>query len=261
MTDPTLPGLDEDDAPPPAGHNNPPPYDEAALEKTKSTVDKFLAAADVWRKTEITSEKMAGQLGDMITGLRELGAQVEAERKAAKKPHDDAGKAVQAVYVPMTDRVDRALDTCLKRLKVYVDKRKAEDEAKRQKEIAEAAEAERLAKLAAMDAAQTGSVEDEARAAEQAKEAEAKAKAAAKPVSGGVKSASGGGRTVAERSRMTVEIDRKRLSSLFLHYQHDHEVFEVLQKLANREANSAAFPKDGSGNIPACTITKTTSLA
>ena len=176
------------------GHNNPPPYDPEALSEHKSKADEFLAVTQQWLGLEkIETEEHAAQVTDQLDGLRGLYKKVDGARKAAKKPHDDAGKAVQAAYSPILTKLQRAADALKPKLGAYVEakarreaeaKRKAEDEARR-----EAAAAER----ALREAEASGDISAQVEAEEKAKAAEKAAKEAQKAPDTRVRSASGAG--------------------------------------------------------------------
>lgn len=222
-------------SPPPAGHNNPPPFDPDVLADLARRTDEFMAAStDIRRKAvPIQSEEHAALLTDHIGGLRGLTKQVDDARKAAKKPHDDAGKAVQEAFLPLLDRIKRALDFMLAEQTVWISK-KAEEERKRKAEeerIAreKQAEADRLAR----EAAASGDFDAEAKAEAARKEAEQLAKQAAKPATVNQGSATGAARTIG-----LVKVREARITNinlLFLHYRDRPEVAEVLLRLANAD--------------------------
>lgn len=252
MNKPVLPNeTTPDPGPNPAtgiGGNNPPPYDIEKLAELKATADEFLKGADIWRTTDVTSEALAQQLTDMIAGLRANAKAVDAARVAAKKPHDDAGKAVQAAFSPVLDRYKRALDVLLGKMTAYQVRKQAEERERQriEKEKADALAAE--ARMKAMEAEQSGGIDAQLEAEAAQKAAEKAQKAASKETKVNVGSASGAGRTVSLRTRKVVTITNIR--HLFMHFQENERVIEVLQAVATAEANS----KDFAGTIPGCTI-------
>jgi len=263
MIEPTLPD-DPIDAGPNLntgiGGNNPPepmPYDEDVFDTLKKKTDDFLAVSNQWVKIEITTETLAEQIADQIAGLRKVHKSVEDARKSAKEPYIKKGKEVDAAFNALKGLIEASAKTLKPRLEAYITKRAAEDEAKRQEAIAKAKQAEDDARRKAFDAAQSERIEDQVDAEKAEKAAAKQAKAAAKPVSVAVKSASGGGRTISQRKRKVCEITNIR--ALFLHMQEAPEVRDVLQRLANAEANTAGFTLDD--KIPGVKITETTSIA
>ncbi|MGB0854917.1 MAG: hypothetical protein ACPGSI_16595 [Pikeienuella sp.] len=255
MNAPTLPTETKEPVPNPntgIGGNNPPPFDADEVAKLTGTADEFLKACDIWLKTDVTSEELAAQLADQIAGLRANDKAVEEARKAAKEPHDKAAKAVQDAFNPIRQRYGRALKVMKEKMGAWLDKKRIEEENRkrieREEAEAKAAEARRMA----MDAENTGSIDDQLAAEEAQKEAEKAANVAAKPVNVQAKSASGAGRTVSQRTRNEVTITNIRF--LFMHMQEHPDVHAVLLRLATAEANAKGF----SGDIPGTNITKKT---
>lgn len=227
------------------GHNNPPAYDFDILEKFAETTDEFLRVTKKWLSLEqIETEEHASQITDQIDGLRGLYKKVDTARADAKKPHDEAGKAVQAAFKPLLDKLTKAADVLKPKLAAYASKKmRIEAEAKRKAEEAakraadEAAERARLAEL-------EGDIGARVEAEEAQKAAEKAQKDAARKVDTGIKSASGAGRTMSLRKVKDVEITN--INVLFMHYRNHPDVLDVLRRLATAEVRS----KDYDGSIP-----------
>ncbi|GGE24071.1 hypothetical protein SAMN05421774_10889 [Gemmobacter megaterium] len=240
--------IEEGRAPAAPGHNNPPPYDPDKHADLAARVEKFMATCNEVRAAgEITSEENAQHLSDLIAGLRGLKKQVEAQKKADKAPHDEAGKAVVAAFSPLEERLERAAKAMLVVMQGWLDKKKAEAEAEKARKAAEAEAARKAAEDAAAQAAATGNIDAEIEAERLAKEAAKAEKRAAKQVKVSVGSATGAGRTVSTRKVRSAEITNAR--ALFLRYADHPKVLDVLQSLANAdvrsgeitEANAALF--------------------
>lgn len=222
------------------GHNNPPPYDPEVLAAHAAKVDEFLEASRLWLGVkEITTEEHAGQLADQIDGLRGLQKKVDEARKAAKKPHDDAGKAVQEAYNPLIAKLQKAVDYLKPMLGRYAEakaraeaeaKRKAEEEARRK---AAEAEAELKAAQESNDISAQIDAEEAAKAAEKAQ------KEAARKTDTGVKSASGAGRTMSMRTVKEVQITN--INVLFMALRDEPEVQEVLHRIATRIVRAKGY--------------------
>lgn len=237
------------------GHNNPPAYDLAVFQELQNDAAAFITASNAWLKTPVDTEEKSEKLGDQIDGLGKLAKRVNEARIAAKKPHDDAGKEVQAAFAPVLERIEKCKDL-LKPIQLAYIKKRAEAEEKRKAEEAEAArlakeEADRLA----AEAAATGDIDAMVEAEERAKEAKKLEKAAAKPVSTGVRSASGAGRTMSVRKRKVCKIEA--INAAFVSFRDDPKVAELLVSLANARANSAGFE----GTIPGFKIEEVESVA
>lgn len=229
-----------EDAPPPAGHNNPPPYDVDRYGALVAAARDFADAGGEWLDLKaIETEEQARYLVDFIDGARKKLKEVEAWRVDAKRPHDEAGKAVQTAAAKPKDILDASIRKALDLLTPYqqAKKRAEEEEARRRAEEArrQREEADRLAAQAAARNDIAGEVEAE----RLKKEAEKAAEAAARPVSGAVGSATGGGRTVALVKVRTAVIDEPL--KVFLFFRNRPEVLDVLQRLANGYVRAAAF--------------------
>lgn len=240
--------------PSPIGHNHPPPYDPDKLAELSATVESFMGQSTKIRNefAPIQTEAHAALLTDHIAGLRGLAKKVDAARADAKKPHDDAGKAVQAAFKPLLDRLERATGIMLDLSNDYLT-RKRQEEAKRRAE--EQAEADRLraeAEAKAKAAAESGDLSAEVEAEEAAKAADEAQELAGREVKASVRSATGAGRTISQREVRTVEIENIRV--LFLRLQAAPEVAEVLQRLAN--AHVRAKDWDGKDLPGTRTVTK-----
>lgn len=236
-----IPGpLADEDAPEqqpaPAGHNNPPPFDPKEVEALSGEANGFLDTAGKWIEAgDIKSEANAQRLNDFIAGVRKRKTHTDNARKEAKKPHDDAGKAVQAAYTPIITKLECAISKVQPLATKWLEKKDEEarqeaarkaEEARRQRE-----EAERLAAQAEQRHDVSGEVDAEAakKAADQAeKDAARAAKQSAK-----VSSATGGTRSMGLRTNREAKIVNMR--SLFFHYADHPKVAECLKSLADAD--------------------------
>lgn len=242
--------------PPPSGHNNPPPYRVDVVEAHEAKANEFLDAAGDWLDLkEITSEEQSGQLTDFLEGLRKRYKLTDEDRKADKKPHDDAGKAVQKAYTSILDKMKRAADKVKPMQAAWLAKVEAEKQAEAKRKAEEAAAAERAAAEAAAKAQArndiAGEVEAEEaakRAAQMKKDADRAAKSKAQS-----RSATGAGRTTSLRTKWIPEITNIRVACMTFA---DHpELRETLLRLAAAKARAADFdPK--TQEIPGFTLHK-----
>ncbi len=98
------------DGPPPAGHNLPPLVDPELLAKEQKRVADFADAAGAWLDLGgIETEEQAGKIKDFIDGARRVKAQLDMAHAVAKKPHLEAGRAVDATFRPLTAAIDNAI--------------------------------------------------------------------------------------------------------------------------------------------------------
>lgn len=108
--------------------NHPPAYEAFSLhiEELFALVSATTAGATV------ENDDQDAALDDLLDQMRKAKKDADAERAAEKKPHDDAGKAVQAKWKPLLDRCDMGMAEIKNLLTPYRNaKQKAKDEAAR----------------------------------------------------------------------------------------------------------------------------------
>lgn len=229
------------------GHNNPPPYNPEELAQFDATVSEFLRATQQWLNIEaVETEEDAGKMADQITGLRGLWRKVDEARKAAKKPHDDAGTKVQTAFAPLLTKLQRAADALKPKLVAFEAERsrkEAEARAAREAEARrQAEEAERLAR----EAERTNDIGAQVEAEEAAKAAEQAQRKAQRQTSRGIQSASGGGRTMSVKKIKEVNITNINL--LFMHFRDHPEVAATLKGIATAAVRAKDY--DPASPIP-----------
>jgi hypothetical protein len=224
------------------GHNGPPLVDPDKLGDLSKRLDEFMAASttirNAYKEEPLRSEDDAKRIGDHIAGLRGLGKQIETFRVEAKKPYDDKAKAVQELFAPLKDRVDRAVKAMLDITTDFINWQRAEEAKRQAAEQAAAAEARRIADEAEARAKETGDLDAEAEAERLRKTAEAQTKDAERERKVNVSSATGAGRTISAvkiRSAKLLEPRTASLGKLFMHYRDRPEVEELLLRLANAD--------------------------
>lgn len=132
-------------APAPMGHNAPPAGSFEAFDAHLG--DLFTEARNFLDGAGVNTEAEAEAVSKLLDMIRTAGKDADKARAAEKKPHDDAGKAVQAKWKPLLDRAEMATDTCKRVLGPWL--RKQQEAA-----LAAAAEARRVADAAAQAAAE-----------------------------------------------------------------------------------------------------------
>ena len=205
-----------------AGHNNPPPFEAMSLhiEDLFGLVSGSLAAGPV------ANDQQEADLDALLDNLRQAKKDADAQRAAEKKPHDDAGKAVQTLWKPLLDRCDAGAAAIKDALTPYRDARqRAKDEAARKaREEAEAAQ------RAAQDALRkSDDLEERFAAEEQLKQAE-KLNAQANRID---RSATG------LRTFWEAEVTDIRAALNFYLKQQPGEFMALIQTLADRDARGA----------------------
>lgn len=108
--------------------NQPPPYEAFSLH----IEELFALIADTTAGAKVTTDDQETALDSLLDDVRTARKDADKERAAEKKPHDDAGKAVQAKWEPLLDRCDMAADEIKQLLTPYrTAKQAAKDEAAR----------------------------------------------------------------------------------------------------------------------------------
>ncbi|MEM1363593.1 MAG: hypothetical protein AAGF94_18105 [Pseudomonadota bacterium] len=241
----------------PIGHNLPPAFDPHIVAELKRRTDEFLKATQVWLDLpDITDETSAQQITDQIGGLRGLHKSVEDARKAAKKPHDDAGRAVQDAFTPMSTKLKSATEQLKAKLGTYVTRRAEEERQQKEAEAAEAERREEEAKAALAAAQQSNDVGGQVDAQAALEQAEKDAAIAAKGPSTSVASMTGAGRTLAQRTVKQVTITN--INVLFLHFRDDPRIAEVLRSFAAEAVRKKDYVD---GSIPGIEVTEIQQIA
>ena len=193
----------------PSTHNNPPPL--TPLEQAKEEISLLTGEAANWFDgAPIENEKQAEDVARILDTARKASKRWDGERKEEKRPHDEAGKAVDASWKPVIADADRIVECAKKVQTVWLIKL---DEAKRAEAKRAQDEADAIAAAARKLAAENdGSLEaTKARdaAIEEAKRAE-KAAARADKDKADVKG-EGMARAQSLRTVYRAQVDDRRL--------------------------------------------------
>lgn len=159
----------------PMGHNAPPdPFDAFALH-----IDDLFEQAEQFLDGEgIQTDAQAEDVSRILNMLRKAEKDADEARKAEKKPHDDAAKAVQAKWSPLLGKAKLAAETAKRALAPFLqakeDAQRAAAEAAAEEARQKAAAARKAAEQAAPDdlAGQTTAKVLQEQAAEALKQAE-----------------------------------------------------------------------------------------
>jgi hypothetical protein len=170
----------------PIGHNNPP--EPTPLEAARETVSLLdVEAANWFDGTPIENQAQADDVARLIDAARKARTKFDNDRKAEKKPHDDAAKEVDAAWKPVIADAERIVEIGKAAqtpwlIKVDAEKRALEEATRKAAEEA-AAEARRLAEQSdgslASAKARDAAIED-AKRAERVAQLAANEKAGAK---------------------------------------------------------------------------------
>jgi len=127
----------------------------------KEEVDDLLLEARNYLDGEpIANEGQADAVSSLLNRLRRVAKDADEARKVEKKPHDDAGKAVQAKWKPIIDKAELATSTAKQVLAPWLlqieERQRAEAEAARQEadKLAEEAAAAHRQSLGNLEAAE-----------------------------------------------------------------------------------------------------------
>lgn len=225
---------------PPRDHNGPPLVDPEIIAQTKAKVEDFAASAGEWLAVgQIASAEQAGELADYIAGARQVWKRVDEARVAAKKPHDDAAKAVQGMFTPLLETITRCVDKLKPMQADWLRREQARLDAERAEQRRAADAARIAAEEAAAIAASTNSISGELEAERLQKQAADLEKAANREVRANVQSASGGGRTMALRKIKKARITD--INRLFRHHRERPEVAEVLIRLTEADVRAKGW--------------------
>lgn len=217
------------------GGNNPPVFDAH-----KANIDDLRSEAGAWLDgAQVTTPEEAEGIDLLIKMARSARDEANKARLAEKKPHDDAGKAVQAKWTPLVDSAQRILDVCLEKIEAWRIAEKARKDAEAARIRAEA-EAEREAEVAATRAA-AGSIE----AREQADQLAVSAKSADKLARAAEKAAG-----TKNGLRRVVRAEITDFAAAARHYwAPERERFQdLVQEFATRDARA------GKRDIPGITV-------
>lgn len=220
------------------GHNIA-PFDQIA-ERTATLIE----TANRWitERKEIADDDTAGKANDFLTQLRAEYKAAEDERKKEKQPHLDAGKAVDARYKPITERLTKATDAIKKMLTPYLQKKQREEEEARRREQEEARRrAEEERKRAEELAKQGNAIEAEIAAEEAAKATEEAEKIEQAPARASAKGEMGRAATL--RTTYTGEI--ADFDKCLAHYKGHVAIRETLQKLINADVRAGTHTIPG----------------
>lgn len=232
------------------GHNTEPD----ARTKLQDRLEELLRNADRWvvDRKSIDSDEIAGRAGAALEQIRVLERDLEAARTAEKKPHLDAGRAIDNWYQPLTRRANAAKLAIGDMIAAFL-RRKREAERLDAERLRQQAEREaREAEAARRRAESTGKVSDQVKAAEVAERAESTAATATKV-------ATEAERPVAKGTLQTRAVTLRKVREGVVddwptaldNYSGRREVRELVQRLVDADVRSGATV------IPGVTITTT----
>lgn len=186
------------------GSNNPPAHEMFSM----ALDDVYVEAKNFLDGAAIDTKEQADAIGVILSTARRIRRDADTKRAEEKRPHDEAGKAVQATWRPLLERADNIIAAAQKPLTAYL-----EAEERRQRE--EAAKAREDALRAQQEAiAAARQAEGNLEAIEEANALQTSADKAMKEAAKSEKvkpQASGFGRAVGLRSYQVVDVTDRAL--------------------------------------------------
>lgn len=215
------------------GHNNPPEDDTRTPEQKR--VDDLMDAANTWLKEvkEITDAETAKACEDFLDQIKGEAEALEKDRRARNKPHDDAVKANNDFYRPLTALLEKAKAMLsplrTKWLKREEDRIAAEKKAAEELALRKMQEAEDARKAAATSIQAAVQADEAQKAADDAVAAATAASQAKVQVKGNYATKATGLRTYWS----AVVTDQAKAAA---HYANHPKMVALVQELANAEA-------------------------
>lgn len=209
------------------GGNSPPPLEAFGLH-----IEELFSLVSGSVASPISTDDQEAALDALLDDVRKAKKGADEQRAAEKKPHDDAGKAVQAAWKPLIERCDKAADAIKAALTPYrTAKQRAKDEAARKaREEAEATQ------RAAQEALRQADDLEERFAAEAQLEQASKLAAQANRIDRA---------PTGLRTTWTAEItDQKAALRAYL-VRYPDEFLALIQRLADQDARGTRAPVDG----------------
>jgi hypothetical protein len=181
----------------------------------------------------VENEEQAEDVSRLLSMVRKAANDADDARKAEKKPHDDAAKAVQARWKPILDKADLIATTAKKALAPFLQRK--EDE-QRAAALAAAQEARELADAAARMAqeAKPDSIEDQAALLRQRDAAQEAAQSAAR-LDKARPQARGGERAVGLRKAYRAEVVDEAAFARWAWSNRRGECLTFFETMAQRE--------------------------
>lgn len=217
------------------GGNSPPAIDAFSM----ALDDAYATAKDFLDGQPIENQGQADAIGLIVSEVKKLRKDADEARKAEKRPHDDAAKAVHAKWSPLLERADTITEAARRPLTTYLAKLAAQ-----QAEAERAARevADRLVQEAIAASRSAESMDDLERVKDLQKDADRAAKDAKR--AGNAKAhVAGMDRAIGLRSYKVATVTDRRAALNWI-VKHDPDAITAfIEDYANRHA--ATRPMDG----------------
>ncbi len=195
--------------------------------------DLFDEAKNFLDGAGVNSDAEAEAVSKLLDLIRTAGKDADKARAEEKKPHDDAGKAVQAKWKPLLERAELAVDTCKRVLTPWLQKKAAEqaaaaEVARREAEARAQAAAEAMRQADVTDLTAREHAESLVKDARRADAAAARAESARPQATGGARA------TTLRTTYRAVMTDPREALKHYLSVQPD-AIKACLQQLADAD--------------------------
>lgn len=215
------------------GHNQSP------FETLKTRIDEVIKSTDnaIAQYPEIDTQAVADEFTNLVDIARACKKEAENQRKAEKKPHDDAIKDIQERFKPLAENLDLAISALKRRVSDFLVRQQEKREAERKAAEAEALRVMEEAEEAERAAAETGSVSAQIAAQTAKEQADQAIQEASAPVGPARARGENSNRSMGLRTTYSAVIDD--YDRVYGHFRNDPKVRDVLQSLADAAARSA----------------------
>jgi hypothetical protein len=218
------------------GGNMPP--EPTPYEKAETEIGNLYEEAKLYLDgAAVETQGVADDIANLLNMLRAAEKKAEEARKVEKEPHLEAGRAVDAKFKPLLERVKLAADGCKKALAPWLAKLEAEKAAKAEAARREAEEKARAAQEA-IRAAQAANLEEREAAEALLKEAKKAEAAAARAEKDTAKAGGSTGRAVSLRTEYRPVLVNEMAARRHYYETRHPELLAFLQSLAEQDVRA-----------------------
>lgn len=121
-------------APAPVGHNMPPPIEAFSM----ALDDVYSTAKDYLDGKPIATQAEADNVGVIMATARRIKKDADAARAEEKRPHLEAGRAVDEAWKPLDTRADNIIKAAQKPLTAFLEAEEAKRRAEAEDKLVEA---------------------------------------------------------------------------------------------------------------------------
>ena len=221
-------------APATIGHNNPP--EPSPFELVQNGINDLYEEARQWLDGEpVTTQKQADSLQILDDQLKKIAKEAETMRVAERQPHLDANKAIQARFLPLLEKTDKARECISEAQKPFmIAKQKQQEEEARK--IREEADKKHAGAVAALQSSSLDNLAEREAAEAKLKEAKNAAKDA-KRAEKARPNVKGEGRAKTLSTTYTAVINDMRLAIMAMYERYPQPYHELTQRLCDQSVS------------------------